>query len=284
MAIPLCHSCVCRDTDCVFRVSVYGQMCMQLNAKCAHQVQLNVRMCVCLITAGWLGCCIVMNVCLSGSCSDNLFSQVALPHTCTTMHAPTWNIPQLWKSIKSWQLMHVRCRHCCSEITGKVVLMQERTDDALKRDRNMHGFPMPELHFLSFSPLLFVHPDNDCRSGITVISCLGSLEAGWTSATAQETDWLHLHAVHLPAWNTCVCVRGPLLNLFFCKQQAISQRSPPGWENGNANQDGSELYRIKFWHTKNNDQIAGPQWVHVYTMYYSNVHEKIVVNELMFPF
>lgn len=152
--------------------------------------------------------------------------------------------------------MHASCRYCCSEITGKVVLMQERTDDALKRDRNMHGFPLPELHFLFFTLLLFVHPDNDCCSGITVISCLGSPDSGWTSATAQEADWLHLHAVHLPAWIpvcVCVCVRGPLLNLFFYNQQAILQRSPPGWEKGNANQDGIELNRIKFWHTNNND-------------------------------
>lgn len=44
------HVCVCSDTDWVSRVSVYGQICMQLSAKRARRVHLNVR--VCLITAG----------------------------------------------------------------------------------------------------------------------------------------------------------------------------------------------------------------------------------------
>ena len=40
--------------------------------------------------------------CLSGSCSDNLFSQLALPHTHThkCMHQHEQN-PQFWKGIKA---------------------------------------------------------------------------------------------------------------------------------------------------------------------------------------
>lgn len=79
----------------------------------------------------------------------------------------------------------------------------------------MRGFPSPGLHFLSFTLLLFVHPDNDCRSGITVISCFRSPHSWWTSATAQEADELHLHAVHLPAWipvRALVALRAPFAN------------------------------------------------------------------------
>lgn len=45
---------------------------------------------VCLMAAGWLSCCIVMSYgCLSGSCSDNLFSQLALPRTYTQVYKYT---------------------------------------------------------------------------------------------------------------------------------------------------------------------------------------------------
>lgn len=108
---------------------------------CGHEYNLHVecictqRVCVCvsLMTAGWLSCCIVMSYgCLSGSCSDNLFSQLALPHTHTekdrNKRGHFSNTQKKHSHEKASKLTRAlkHCCLCCSLITGKVTLMQER--------------------------------------------------------------------------------------------------------------------------------------------------------------
>lgn len=98
------RKCACLCTN---RHAVMGNICMSSASVCAC-------VCVSLMTAGWLSCCIVMSYgCLSGSCSHNLLSQLTLPHTHThkcaergvEVHALTREIPHLWESIKALMLL-----------------------------------------------------------------------------------------------------------------------------------------------------------------------------------
>lgn len=178
---------VCVRNECL--CNEYAVMCKI----CMLSASVCERVCVSLMTAGWLSCCIVMSYgCLSGSCSDKLFSQVALPHTYTQVRTCIFFVRR-HKETNALLSELTTASVCCSCCRWQSCANAENNNWVMHWQgggscNNARCFPKPELTATlpPLQALLCFHPDADGHAGITDISWLKLLIIGQISATAQR--------------------------------------------------------------------------------------------------